>query len=89
VSTPKRKLSTSSERRDGGPARCTLEQLRARWGLLDRGTGGAISRALTSAEAAGMVHVGEVLVWHGMRRERWRVEKIEGKRVDLVQEVTT
>jgi hypothetical protein len=91
MSTPEEKLSTPSEH--AAPARCTLEQLRARWGAI-YGPGPDHSipapHLLGDGAAALLVRVGHVLTFVGMGEpERWRVEKIEGKRVDLVQEVET
>jgi hypothetical protein len=87
VSTPEEKLNSPTRE---GPARCTLEQLRARWGLLDRMVGDhpVSCRPLTNGELAERLRSGDVLkLWAMGGPERWRVEKIEGKRVDLVQEV--
>lgn len=80
MSTPEEKLNSPTH---SGPARCTLEQLRARWGAITWPP---------REDGRGLVPLrsGETLVFHGMSgRERWKVEKIEGKRVDLVQEVET
>jgi hypothetical protein len=91
VSTPEEKLSTPSEH--AGPARCTLEQLRARWGRVEHWRGGVVQpMSYIRPDPAVMrdLRVGDEIRKHAMNGwERWRVEKIEGKRVDLVQEVKT
>lgn len=84
MSTPEEKLNSPTH---SGPARCTLEQLRARWGLVYTRTGDIVPRRASPERTSELLKPGDVLTYRGMGpAERWKVEKIEGKRVDLVQE---
>lgn len=90
MSTPEEKLNSPTH---SGPARCTLEQLRARWGVvwanpMECGAVPGFGPLLRAYESG--LRSGHIVTFRGMGVvERWRVEKIEGKRVDLVQEVET